>query len=291
MAEAAATTEGTTATTTTATTTATTAAAAKPWYDGKADAETIGYWQNKAWKADDPVTIALEATKAAREAQKFVGAPPELLIRLPKDAKDEAGWNAVHQRLGKPTDPKGYDFSDVKFADGSAIKDSLADTIRKTAFENHLSKDAAAAFARGLVKHMDAEDLAEATDAKTKWDAGVERIKQSWGANFNANQLQAMEGARKLGITQELYDTMAKAAGPDVVAELFRKIGAGISEDKLVEGNRNTPSTVEAAKARKAELMTDKEWMARYRKSDTAAVREMRNLNQIITGVIDTAAA
>jgi hypothetical protein len=251
---------------------------------------TIGYWQNKAWKADDPVSIALEATKAAREAQRFVGAPPEQLIRLPKDAKDEAGWNSVWNRLGKPADPKGYDFTDVKFADGSAIKDSLADTIRKTAFENNIPKDAAAAFARSLVKHMDSEDTTEAGEVKAKYDASLQRLKETWGTNGNINLVTAAEGARKLGISPELQQKVMETLGADVAAEMFRKAGQGLSEDKLVEGNKNAPATVDAARARRTELMQDKDWVTRYRKGGVAEKREMHNLNQIITNVVDSAA-
>jgi hypothetical protein len=281
---------GAAATGTTAATTATGTTATTPWYEGKLDADTIGHVQHKGWDKD-LITAAIEASKAHRLAEKALGGPSEQLIRLPKDAKDEVGWNSVWNRLGKPADPKGYDFSVVKLADGTAIDASFADAIRKTAFENHIPKDAATAFARAVIKHAEATDATEALDAKTKWDAGVARIKENWGPNFNANTLQAMEGARKLGISQELYDTMAKAAGVDVVAELFRKIGSGISEHKFVEGNQGgLPVTVESARAERAALMTDKEWMTRYRKGGTAEKIHMHNLNQIISGVTDTAA-
>ena len=263
----------------------------QPWYQGKADAETIGYFQNKGWDKD-PVTAAIEASKAHRAAEKYLGAPADQLIRLPKDAKDEVGWNSLWQRLGKPADPKQYDFTDVKLADGTTIDDAFADTIRKAAYQNNIPKDAASAFAKAMVEHAQTNDNQEALAAKQKWDQGVERIRQNWGANFNANTLTAMVGARKLGITQELYDTMAKAAGVEVVAELFRKIGSGISEDKLIEGQpNNIPATVESARAERATCMADKDWMARYRKGGTNEVRHMRNLNQIISGVIDTNAA
>jgi hypothetical protein len=278
----------TTATTATGTTATPPTTPTAPWYEGKADAETIGYLQNKGW-ADDPVKAAIEASKAHRAAERHLGAPADQLIRLPKDGNDPA-WNNVWNRLGKPIDPKLYDFSDIKLADGSAIDDAFADTLRKAAFENHIPKDAAKALASAMVKHAEQSDATDALEAKAKWDQGVAKIKESWGPKFNANQLQAMEGARKLGISQELYDTMAKAAGVDVIAELFRKIGSGISEDRLVEGNNSSPDTVEAAMARKAELMADKDWIARFRKNGVHEVNEMRYLNRKITGVYDISA-
>jgi hypothetical protein len=284
MSEAATATADTTAATTTAATTA-------PWYDGKADAETIGFLQNRGWDKD-PITAAVEASKAYREAQRMLGGPPDQLLRLPKDVKDGAAWDPIWQRLGKPKEIAGYDFTDVKFADGTAINEAFADSIRKAAFENHIPKDAATAFARAMVKHAETNDQNDTMEAQSKLNASLERLKQNWGPNFARNELMAMEGARRLGVTQEQYDQMKSALGADVTAEMFRKIGQGTSEDSFIEGrNQQTlPNTVEAAKARKAELLVDKEWMARYRRHDTAAMREMRNLNQIITGVTDTAA-
>lgn len=261
------------------------AAAAAPWYQGKLDSEIIGYAQNKAWKLDDPISFAAEAAKAAINAQKFVGAPPEELLRLPKEPGDPA-WSNVWQRLGMPKDIQGYDLSDVKFADGTAIDQALGDAIRRTAFENHVPKDAATAFARALVKHVESTDTADAANQKADWDAGVARLKQSWGTNERINELTALEGAKRVGINQEQYEKLARAVGVDVVAEMFRKIGAGTKEDTFHEGNNPNPTTVEAARARKQELLADKDWLNRYTKGEVQARREMRSLNQIITGVV-----
>lgn len=254
------------------------AAAAKPWYEGKADAETVGYWQNKAWKADDPVTIALEATKAAREAQKFVGAPPDQLIRLPKDAGDEAGWNAVWNRLGKPKDAKEYDLSAVKFADGTAIDDGFADMIRQTAFSQHLPKDAATAFAQSVVKFMEGADAAEIAETTAKLNAEKAELAKNWGPNADLNKLTAMQGAKRLGVTPEAVAALEKTIGYAQTMEMFRKVGAGTSEDTFVEGKGTTPTTVASAQARLAELQSDKAWVDRLFKGDAAARREHDNL-------------
>src|SRR5881394_756652 len=81
------------------TTTATTTTPDKPWFDGF-------------------------------DAEKLVGVPADQVLRVPKDAADEKGWNAVWSRLGKPTDAKGYDFSDIKFADGTAPDATFVETMR-----------------------------------------------------------------------------------------------------------------------------------------------------------------
>jgi hypothetical protein len=86
-------------------------------------------WQNNGWDKD-PVIAAIEASKSHRELQKFHGVPASQLVKLPKDAADEAGWKAVYSRLGMPAEAKDYDLSGVKRADGTDVDQALADTLR-----------------------------------------------------------------------------------------------------------------------------------------------------------------
>lgn len=265
-------------------------APAKPWYDGKADAETVGFWQNKAWKADDPVTIALEATKAAREAQKFVGVPPDQLIRLPKDAKDEAGWNDVWSRLGAPKEAKEYDFSSVKRADGTPIDETLAETIRQASFASHARKETAAAIAAALVKHLDGQQASQTAELTSKLNAEKADLAKSWGTKADENKLTAMQGARRLGVSPEEVAALEKVAGYSKVMEMFRKIGAGTSEDTFVEGNMDAPKTAGSAQARLNELMADPAWGKRLTGGDAAARREFEALTEQVVGVSANAA-
>lgn len=260
------------------------------WHEGKVDAETLGYWQNKAWKHDDPVNIALEATKAAREAQKFVGAPPERLIRLPADAKDEAGWKDVWSRLGAPKEAKEYDFSAVKRADGTPIDESLAETIRQAAFTNHTPKETAAAIAASLVKHLDGQKASQDAEAASKVAAEKAALTKSWGVNDAENRLTATQGAKRLGMTPEQIQALENTIGYAGVMEMFRKIGAGTSEDTFVEGSNGSPKTSGSAQARLNELMADQAWGKRLLAGDVSARREYESLTEQITGISASAA-
>lgn len=258
---------------------------AAPWYEGKADAETIGYFQTKGWDKD-PVTAAIEASKAHRNAEKFIGAPADQLLRLPKDAKDEAGWKAVWGKLGAPAEAKDYDLSAVKYADGTAIEDGFADTLRQTAFANHLPKDAATAFAGAMVKFIEGQKSSQGADLTAKLEAEKTALAQSWGANAEMNKLQAMQGAKRLGVEPDAVAALEKSLGYAKVMEMFRKIGAATSEDTFIEGGGSgNPATREGAHARKAELMADQAWAKRYLAGGAAEKREMDALNQLIAGV------
>jgi hypothetical protein len=131
-----------------------------PWYEGKADAETIGHWDNKGWKKDDPAAIAIEATKAARELQKHFGVPADQLLKLPKDSADDAGWKAVYSRLGVPSEPKEYDFSGVKFKDGTELEAAFSDTMRAALHSARVPKDKASTVVKAVVDYLDGADAA-----------------------------------------------------------------------------------------------------------------------------------
>ncbi len=271
----------------------TTAATTAPWYDGKADAETLGHWQNKLSPdvLKDPVQVALEMTRRHRESEKFIGAPADQILRLPKDAKDEAGWKDVWTRLGAPKEAKDYDFSAVKFADGTAIEDSFAEAIRQTAFAQHVPKDTATAFAQSVVKFMEGADASEKAELGAKLATEKAVLAKDWGPNADLNRLTAMQGAKRLGVTPDEINALENVVGYAKIMEMFRKIGAGTSEDTFVEGKGGgNPTTAHSATARLAELQSDQAWAKRLLAGDAAARREFTTLTEQIAGVSEAAA-
>ncbi len=264
------------------------------WHAG-VEADVLGTWQNKGYDLSDPKNVAIQATKAYREAQKFVGVPETQLLRLPKDAADEAGWKSVWTRLGAPSDPKEYDFAPVKHADGSAPAAGLIDTLRTTAANLHLPKDRAAELAAAVVKHLDDARAEQegARTAKLTEEKGV--LAKSWGQNAAANKFIASQAAAALGVKPDDIAALEGVVGYARVMELFRQIGTKIGEDKFIStdrpGGNNQPMTREGAQARRTELMRDTAWVTRYRSGDTQAMKEMMGLNILISGDDGSSAA
>lgn len=251
----------------------------KPWYEGKATPEMVGYWQNRLWHDKTPADIAIEATKAAQEAQRFVGAPPEQLLRLPKDAADTDGWKAVWQRLGAPADPAAYEFPEG----------TDAEFWRSTAAELNLPKDAAARLAQKTAEHATQTAAATKADTDAKVAEAKAALAKDWGPNFNAHMNVAKAAAAALGVTPEQINALEGAVGYDKVMNLFRTIGSKIGEDKFVTGSNPGSGgvmTQSQAAEQKRMLMNDSAWVTKYMKGDTAALREMTQLNSIITGEI-----
>lgn len=261
------------------------AGGAAPWHQG-VEAEVLGHWQNKGIKLDNPKDVAIEMTKAARAAQAHVGAPPELIVRLPKDTADEAGWKAVYNRLGVPNDAKDYDLSAVKRADGKDIDAGLVDALRPAMLNARVPKDRAGEVVAAVVKHLDGIHAEETAQKTAKLAEEMSALDKNWGANKAANKFVASQAAEKLGIKPEAVAALESAIGYSAVMEMFHKIGRSLGEDKYVSGEQPNSGIMsrDQAVARKAELMADKAWTARKLSGDAAANREMRALNIIITG-------
>src|SRR5882757_3914264 len=83
------------------------------WHTGVAP-EVLGFWQNKGLPLDNPKDFGVKFTELYQGAEKFIGVPPDQIVKLPKsDAKPEE-ISAFRQRLGVPVEAKDYDFSSVK---------------------------------------------------------------------------------------------------------------------------------------------------------------------------------
>lgn len=259
--------------------------AGDPWYKGAPD-EIVGHLRNRGWDQKPVNEVALAAIQSHREAEKLIGAPADQMVRLPKDKADADGWKAVWQRLGAPADPKDYDFSALKRADGSALDAGLVDALRLVAGANSLPKEAAAAVAAGIVKHLDQTAATAKNEAEIKLAAERQDLDKLWDVNKDANKFIAQNAAKKLGIDPEAVAKLEGQVGYAKVMEMFRRIGVSTGEARFLDSGGSKPGvmTREEAVSRKAELRNDKAWVTKYLAGDTVAKREMLALEVLITG-------
>lgn len=256
----------------------------QPWYQG-ADAETTGFLQSKGWDKKTPAQAALEAVKSYREAQSFVGAPPDQLLRLPKDTSDEAGWNAVWNRLGKPKEAKEYDFSGIKFADGKDLDEGFTTLMREQAFKLNLPKDTAAAVTKAMVTYLEQTDQKELTERTAKLATEKAELAKNWGPNMEPNLFVARRAAQALGVDPATVAQLENVIGYAKIMEMFRVIGSKIGEDKFITGQNNSGvMTRDQALSRISELKADKAWAQSYLNGDATKKREMADLHRIAYG-------
>jgi hypothetical protein len=251
----------------------------------------LGFWQNKGLPLDDPKAFGTKITELYQNAEKFIGAPPDRIVKLPgADAKPEE-ISAFRQRLGVPADAKDYDFTSIKDAAGQPLAAPLADALRAASHEAGVPKDAAAKVAAAVVKHLDSARATETNLQAGKLAEEKGKLEQNWGgkdsATYKFNHSQAVEGVRRLGIAPEAIAALENQVGYAGVMDAMRKVGAARSEDIFVHApgaGQGQPTTREGAMARKQELLSDKAWGARLTAGDAEARREYDALNKIILG-------
>lgn len=256
------------------------------WFAG-ADTETLGYLQNRGWDKLPADKAANEAVKAHREAEKLLGVSQEQLVRLPKDAADVAGWNAVHKKLGVPEKPEEYDISGAKFSDGKTLGEKEVAALQQIASELKLPKASAALLAQHLIKIAEAEGNNTKAEFEAKMASETENLKKNWGSNFSAHKLIAEETMKKFGIPPEAVTALAEAAGYAATMEAFRNIGVRTGEDKfIISGDRSGGlMTKDEANYKMSQLQNDRAWYTRFSNGDAAANREFSDLTKIIAGV------
>lgn len=264
----------------------------QPWYQGVADAtpEFIGTWQNMGLDKKTPVEAAIAMTKSFRETQAKLGVPAAELVRWPKDASDETGWQAIRTRLGVPTDPNQYveGLKAVKRADGNPVDQTMVDLGRELAAKLKLPAADAPALVQGLVAHLDGRAAAELADKTTKIAESMQALRKDWGANYDANHRIAKRTAEKFGFKKETVESLENASSPADVYNLFLKLGQATGEDKLVLGGVNNINngvmTQAQAKAQLDTLNQDAAWRAKVAAGDHEAIREWKNLTTLISG-------
>lgn len=269
-------------------TTTTTTTAPAPWFEG-ADSDTLGYLQNRGWDKVDAKEAALGAIKAHREAEKHLGVPSNQIVRIPKDASDTQGWTDLRSKLGVPADEKGYDFSAVKFKDGSTVDAGFAETLGKALLEANVSKERAAGVAQNLVKFMESNDEAALAETTAKLVQEKQTLAANWGNHFQANMILAQRAFSALGgegKAGEIIAVLEKQVGYAAVMDFMRGIGMNMKEDPFVtsvmRSNGDGPMTADQARATLNDRMHDAQWCQKLEAGDMAARREFDNLTRMM---------
>jgi hypothetical protein len=268
-----------------------------PWFEGKVPAETVGFWQNKGLDPSDPVKVAEGLTKFYREVERFVGAPPDEMIRIPKSNAAESDIRAYWNRIGVPAEAKDYDLSTVKSANGKDIETGLAEVFRAAALQARVPKDQAAPLMTALVKHMDANDAAALAEKTATIKAERDALDKNWGVNKTYNEAIAKRALDDLGRaagltpeqTQKGWDALSTVGGigASYAMEMLRTFGQRLGEAPFIpaqpgQGLNNQVMSKSQALAEIESLKADKGFYKQLvTEKSVEAKRRWENLHKI----------
>lgn len=245
---------------------------APAWLEG-ADEVTVGYVQNKGWS--DPKQVL----EGYRNLEKLLGADKAgNAVIVPKANAKPEEWNAVFDKLGRPSAPDGYKVELPKGGDAEVHKASMAKF-----HELGLTKtqgEALANWYNGLVGQSQTAAEAQRAEQFRQQDAA---IRQEWGQAYTQNLAQAQAAARGLGLDAGSIDKISEALGHKATLSLLQQIGSRMREDSFVSGDNpaafGNAMTPGQAQAEIRTLMADRDFTSRYLKGDVAAKERMAQLH------------
>lgn len=260
-------------------------AAPPAWYAGL-DEGVRNHVTARGWDKLDAAAAAAQAARSHLEAMKTMTAPPEEMLRLPKDPADPA-WSQVWARLGAPAAPDAYKFDDVKFKDGSTLEDDFSAMLRQTAHELHLSPQQASLLAQRITAFSDAAEEKTTADAGSKAALGDQALRQKWAGGYDMNLFLVQQAIQKLGLPIELNDAFKASEGYADKMEALRSVGTRMQEAPFLNGGvpATGATTREAAREQLDRMKTDRTWFERlYVKRDAEALNEFNKLTRIAAG-------
>jgi hypothetical protein len=248
----------------------------------------LGSLKVKGWDQKPHMEALQEAVKSYHEAEKVIGIPREQLVRMPKDAADKEGWAAFNAKIGVPEKADGYDFSKIKFSDGSDLDDSFINSMRESVYSRGIPAAKAQELVGDFVKFMEGAEAQEAATRQAAIVEGRAQIDASWGAKKEANTFIATQAVTKLGLPQEFIQNLENTAGYATTMQTLLKLGQMMGEDKFVatgDGPVKGILTREQAQAKLDELKRDSAWSAKVSAGDFKANEEFNALVRIVSGM------
>lgn len=252
---------------------------AKAWYADIEDAELRGLAEIKQWK--DPGA----ALKSYQQLEKTIGVPPERLLKLPEKADDPA-WGGIKEKLGFAAPAKAEDYG-IPVPEG--IDPGYAAKVSAKALELGIPKSMLLGLAEFQNKEMADMIAADQLAAQQKSDADIAALRTEWGEQFAPSSELARRAVTEyaaLGkLDAESLNAMEGAMGTANFLRMWAAIGSKSAEAKFVDagdaGARNFAMSPDAAKAKIAALVQDKEWGARKLAGGARENEEWATLHRI----------
>jgi len=247
------------------------------WLGENPDPELLGHVQNAGWKSP------LDAVQGHRNLEKLLGADRAgRTVVMPKDDATPAEWADFYTKLGRPGTPDGYG---IKPPEGQS--DAFTKAVTAKMHELGIGSKQGKALADWYAQHgseMEAQQTAAVTAAL---DAEQANLKRDWGGEYDMRKELARRAAVGLGMDASTIETLEGAVGFTKVMKALAKAG-DLMREHGAEGMGEMGSfgmTPEGAKARRTQLMADKDWRAKAMVANSAEWAELQKLDRIVAGL------
>lgn len=264
------TTDTSTTTTPAASTSTTSAPAGFSWDAVTLSPESKQLLNDRKWENPDTVI------KSYANLEKLARVPEQFLIRLPKD-NDQAAWNEVYTKLGRPETADKYA---IPVPEGD--KGEFAGAAKTWFHEAGISQSQATKLAERWNGYMAEQMKAMETQQTEKNQVEINALKQAWGGEYDQKAAVVDRAAETFGMNQEQLAALKSTLGPKGAMEFLYNIGSKIAvEDNTPIGmgagsTQSLAMTPEQAQAKLADLRADKSFAQLFNSPDPKARMEAR---------------
>lgn len=244
---------------------------AQPSWYGEVDEQTAAYIGNKGWQSPT------DLLNSYRNLEKFAGGSKNLL-ELPGADADQAAWDNVYNRLGRPADPKEYGIVAPENGDPE-----LVDWFTKTAHANGLTAKQAQTLFNQWNEMAGGKMEAMEVAARENSERAISELKREWGQAYDQQIDMGRRAVAALGLDQQKLTEYENKLGTGEMLKLFATLGSKMGEPSFADGGRSGNAggfglTPAQAQQQVADLKMDKQFMEQYMKGAPDAVNKMKRL-------------
>ena len=244
-----------------------------PFLKDISDPDLKGYLERKGFK--DTESLAKSFVNAERALSRDAAGR----ITPPTGPDDVEGYDRVFKALGRPEKPEDYGLTQLAGAD-----EQFASNAAKWLFDAGVTTPHAAKLADAWNNYVSEQATKADAEFQAKSNADWAGIRSEWGGRFEEGVEQFRRGAVQFGLTAEDMGAIERQLGTAKTVRTFAKIGAGLAEDKFIEGEGRSQfsMTPDQAKARIAAMQGDTGWQERWANGGVPEKEELARLNAVL---------
>tara|TARA_R100000700_G_C3163833_1_gene139315 strand:- start:805 stop:1662 length:858 start_codon:yes stop_codon:yes gene_type:complete len=199
------------------------------------------------------------------------------------NSEDE--WKAFYDEMGRPEDPAGYEFEDVKAENGFEVDKEMVDKFRSVAHETGLSlNQAQKLFDWYTSTNVEQFDQYVANEEASLAESEA-TMRKEWGKAYDQKMEQALRAVRQFGGDPLVDELNATGLGnnPHLI-KAFAMAGEKIMGDQQLEGGDSNIMTPEQIKEEIAAIQNDPSFYDAENLERPAMVRKMQILMEELHG-------
>src|SRR3990167_7410680 len=247
----------------------------KAWYESFSKPEIKSYIQKKGF--ENAETLA----DSYLNLEKLAGGDRKNLIKLPDDL-GSAEMSPLWERLGKPKEAKEYTFNlpeDLK----PYTPEAHMEKAKELSFKHNIPRRQIEGFMKDWLEFRSGEIKTEIDGLKAKHSEDTKELEKNWGKGHKENLNIVANTAKRLGLTDQEWQTMQGAFGIKRSHDIMYEIGKGSKESDFVgneKGSGNRTFTADDAKGEINQLIKDSDFARRLSSGDIEARKKWDRLHE-----------